>query len=57
MTYQEMADQIFALPANQREAAADRLLELYTEDDKELVELYIYEAITAADDTAQVFLL
>jgi hypothetical protein len=57
MTYQEMADQIFALPANQREAAADRLLELYTEDDKELVEQWIYEAITAADDTAQVFLL
>jgi hypothetical protein len=52
-----MADQIFALPANQREAAADRLLELYTEDDKELVEQWIYEAITAADDTAQVFLL
>jgi len=57
MTYQDMADQIFALPANQREAAADRLLELYTEDDKELVEQWIYEAITAADDTAQVFLL
>lgn len=57
MTYEELTDQIFALPANQREAAADRLLELYTEDDKELVELYIYEAITAADDTAQVFLL
>jgi hypothetical protein len=57
MTYQDMADQIFALPANQREAAADRLLELYTEDDKKLVEQWIYEAITAADDTAQVFLL
>lgn len=57
MTYEELTDQIFALPANQREAAADRLLELYTEDDKELVEQWIYEAITAADDTAQVFLL
>jgi hypothetical protein len=57
MTYQEMADQIFALPANQREAAADKLLELYTEDDKELVELYIYEAITAADKSKRIFLL
>jgi hypothetical protein len=57
MTYQEMADQIFALPANQREAAADKLLELYTEADKELVELYIYEAITAADKSKRIFLL
>jgi len=57
MTYQDMADQIFALPANQREAAAEKLLELYTEDDKDLVEAYIYEAITAADDATQVFLI
>ncbi len=56
MTFQDMADQIFALPANQREAAAEKLLELYTDDDWDLVEAYIYEAITAADDAAQVFL-
>ena len=57
MTYQDMADQIFALPASQREAAAEKLLEFYTEDDKDLVEAYIYEAITAADDTQKVILL
>jgi len=57
MTYQEMADQIFALPANQRDAAADELLKAYIGPDKDLVEQWIYEAITAADDTAQVFLL
>lgn len=57
MTYQELAAQVFALPASQREAAADKLLKSYTEDDKDLVELYIYEAITAADDATQVFLL
>jgi hypothetical protein len=57
MTYQEMADQIFALPANQRDAAADQLLKAYKEPDKELVALYIYEAIAASDDSAQVFLL
>lgn len=56
MTYEELTAQIFSLPANQREAAAEKLLELYSEDDKDLVELYIYEAIVAADD-AQVFLL
>jgi hypothetical protein len=57
MTYQEMADQIFALPANQRDAAADELLKTYNEPDKELVEQWIYEAIAASDDSAQVFLL
>jgi hypothetical protein len=57
MTYQEMTEQIFALPANQRDAAADDLLKSYNEPDKELVEIYIYEAIAAADDTTQVFLL
>jgi hypothetical protein len=57
MTYEQLSEQIFALPANQRYAAAEKLLELYTEDDKDLVEIYIYEAITAADDTTQVFLL
>lgn len=57
MTYQDLADQIFALPASQREAAAEKLLKSYTEDDKDLVELYIYEAITAADDTQRVILL
>jgi hypothetical protein len=57
MTYQELAAQVFALPASQREAAAEKLLKSYTEDDKDLVELYIYEAIAAADDATQVFLL
>jgi len=57
MTYQELTAHIFALPANQREAAADELLKSYNEPDKALVEIYIYEAIAAADDTAQVFLL
>jgi hypothetical protein len=57
MTYEQLSEQIFALPADQRYAAAEKLLELYTEDDKDLVEIYIYEAITAADDTTQVFLL
>lgn len=57
MTYEQLTEQIFALPANQRDAAAEKLLKLYAGDDKELVEIYIYEAIAAADDTAQVFLL
>ena len=57
MTYQDLANQVFALPASQREAAAEKLLKSYTEDDKDLVELYIYEAITAADDTQKVILL
>lgn len=57
MTYQDLANQVFALPASQREAAAEKLLKSYTEDDKDLVEAYIYEAITAADDATQVFLL
>ena len=57
MTYQDLADQVFALPASQREAAAAALLRAYTEDDKDLVALYIYEAITAADDRRTVILL
>jgi len=57
MTYEELTAQIFSLPAQQREDAAEKLLELYTEDDKDLVEAYIYEAITAADDETKVFLL
>lgn len=57
MTYQELFDQVLAAPAREREALAERLLEQYTEDDKELVEMYIFEAIVAADDTQRVYLL
>jgi hypothetical protein len=57
MTYQELFDQVLAAPAREREALAERLLEQYTEDDKELVEMYIFEAIVAADDTQLVYLL
>lgn len=57
MTYQEMMDRIFALPPRSREAAAEELLKQYTDDDKELVETYIYEAIVADDQSAQVFLI
>jgi|LakMenEpi03Aug12_release.lakeMendotaPanAssembly.Ray.scaffolds.fasta_scaffold3087673_2 hypothetical protein len=57
MTYQELSDQVFAAPPHEREAVAERLLEQYTEDDKELVEMYIFEAIVAADDTQVVYLL
>lgn len=57
MTYEQLTEQIFALPANQRDAAAEELLKLYKEPDKAMVSVCIYEAIMAADDTAQVFLL
>ena len=57
MTYQELFDQVLAAPAREREALAERLLEQYTEDDKELVEMYIFEASVAADDTQLVYLL
>jgi len=57
MTYQELSDQVFAAPPHEREAVAERLLAQYTEDDKELVEMYIFEAIVAADDTQVVYLL
>jgi hypothetical protein len=57
MTYEELSAQVFAAPPREREALAERLLTQYTEDDKELVEMYIFEAIVAADDAQVVYLL
>lgn len=57
MTYEELSDQVFAAPPREREALAEKLLEKYTGDDKELVEIYIFEAIIAADDTQRIYLL